>query len=533
MNYPLLSHSQAKELAEQAIELSAIELKSRHTKDWIAEYQIFYRPLGQRASREQLIDLRDKICDIANRYGFPNNKLSEEQGRDFDSEVEEILFQELEISLVHAAEERFWAFMSNVLMPDIVRWRFLNNSGQTSIDRFLTSRRNQRNTFGRLWWRRACFKESSGTAWHHRLLEDEVVGILERPSFTTSARVCQNLARSIYEANQARSSEISRRVMVREGIKRVRRLASFVVLEAMTDGELSAIFQHCFGIRAQESTGQNKSEILKVSLIELKQGQPTGMKYTGEPPLVVGRQDFSTGKVDIDLSACEGSQYISRRQARFMVENAVLVLENLSETNVTRIDRDGIFEVSKVELQDGDRIIFGNTTFLYNIVTPSSAGQTEVKNQVQIRAKLEICVLDSVGELPQKSGLNWGWANGRQRNRFEAYIKLPSTMKKDAERVFGSATPGTTFIARTHDGKRMEMCLEGMSAQGRDLAKQISCRGDKSLLGRWIVQDCLKLTEERPISVDDLETYGRNYFKFERLEEEENGRPVVLLDFSV
>ncbi len=149
---------------------------------------------------------------------------------------------------------------------------------------------------------------------------------------------------------------------------------------------------------------------------------------------------------------------------------------------------------------------------------------------------IEISLL-SKGDVPPKSGLNWGWAKPRpnedQRNRYSAYIRFPNTIIDQAKYVFGSVAPGTKFLAYTHDGKILNLMLEGSASyRGDTVAKQISTTGDKSALGRWMIVDCLGITDVRPVTLADLQRYGRTTVEFYRMDISKDGLPMVYIDFS-
>lgn len=145
---------------------------------------------------------------------------------------------------------------------------------------------------------------------------------------------------------------------------------------------------------------------------------------------------------------------------------------------------------------------------------------------------VSISLLDRYGQIPAFSGLNWGLAAGRPRDRYECYIRFPTSVHEVGEVIFGSNKKGTKFVARTHDGKTLYLRLEGNSRAGRPEAKQISTDGDKSALGRWMIIDCLGIKDGRAVTSEDLERYGRTTVEFYRTGTLDDGRAVVYLDFA-
>lgn len=146
-------------------------------------------------------------------------------------------------------------------------------------------------------------------------------------------------------------------------------------------------------------------------------------------------------------------------------------------------------------------------------------------------AKLALSLLSSrTGDVPKGAGLNWWNGGGRARDPNEAYIALSVAALEHAEEVFGSVRPGTRILARTDDGERLELVLEGTQRGGA--AKQISTLGDKRRLGRWLLRRRLGLAEGELVTREILKAYGRTDVEFTRIGTEGGVIPVVLMDFA-
>lgn len=150
----------------------------------------------------------------------------------------------------------------------------------------------------------------------------------------------------------------------------------------------------------------------------------------------------------------------------------------------------------------------------------------------QMTSGISISLLDRKGEVPPQSGLNWGLAGGRVRDRFECYIRFPKSVHDVARYVFGSVNKRTQVVAKTHDGRSFTLVLEGNSSAGEDAAKQISTLGDKSILGKWMIVDCMGIRNGGPVTARDLAQYGRQSVDFFRIGTTETGLAIVYLDFS-
>jgi hypothetical protein len=87
-----------------------------------------------------------------------------------------------------------------------------------------------------------------------RLGEDELVQITERPSLAGSARLASQLADSFLEAN-LRYPSLSRSILMRDSMKRIRRLAAFVDFDALEDDGLVDLVDDVFETSARVTSG--------------------------------------------------------------------------------------------------------------------------------------------------------------------------------------------------------------------------------------------------------------------------------------
>ncbi len=148
---------------------------------------------------------------------------------------------------------------------------------------------------------------------------------------------------------------------------------------------------------------------------------------------------------------------------------------------------------------------------LANSVIPGSV-------EWEIPAKrVTISFLDRYGNLPQRSGLNWGQRPDQNREPNQAYLSI----KKDV-RDKGFLPPlSETFTLITDDKKSIDCCV---AQQGR---KAIHSTFDNSEIGKYI-RNRIGIKLGNSISTKDLEKYGRTDFTIEKLDEE-----TFLLDLSV
>lgn len=128
---------------------------------------------------------------------------------------------------------------------------------------------------------------------------------------------------------------------------------------------------------------------------------------------------------------------------------------------------------------------------------------------------VSLSLLQANGEIHQKSGLNWGQRDGRDRN--QAYIPVPSNVARA-----GFFPPrGVHFTMITDDGEAFDCAI----AQDGD--KAIESTESNAILGRYF-RDRLGVASGTFVSKQDVEAYGRTNVVIYRLDDE-----TFYMDFSV
>lgn len=252
--FPQLPSPIAKQLGAQAASQSVVDLSRGARTDHAA--MIFTPVGGARVAPESLEQLRNAVVEIAEGFGYPviPNK---ENAAKFDAVASVALFKLVSISAAEASKPGVWDFLSCVLLPDLVRWRFHSVGGPTSQERFIAGRRN---TFQRLWWR--AYHVTHGQvltdAELGRLLldmdEDELVQLMERPTLAGIYGLSAVVAKGLLAA--ARETSLPRRLLMREGQKRLLRLSSFVSLDVISADEASVMVGRIFAEVVAAATAQ-------------------------------------------------------------------------------------------------------------------------------------------------------------------------------------------------------------------------------------------------------------------------------------
>lgn len=130
--------------------------------------------------------------------------------------------------------------------------------------------------------------------------------------------------------------------------------------------------------------------------------------------------------------------------------------------------------------------------------------------------KITTSLLASSGNLPQRSGLNWGQRPEYSRNPNQAYIRLPAAIYRTD--FFPEITKHFTVL--TDDGNIM------ICARAQANGKAIHTPQDNSILGEYF-RNRLGLSYGSPVSKKDLLKYGRTDIDFFRIDEE-----TYFMDFS-
>ncbi|UFS96413.1 DUF6339 family protein [Nocardia huaxiensis] len=235
--YPRLLKPRARDLAEEYRTLQIPELTARAALS--DESAVYVATGGARAQGDKLRQIRELVVSLAEASGYPNAPTSGEASS-FDLAVAEHLHREMHLAPAEASATDVWAFQSLVLMPDIAQWRF---PGKDSSDRAYRERirgsRLDRHVFGRLWWRAQLVyapAESNPYAALKVLGEAAFDQIYARRS---SLGASPHLVKSILRVwNSLDLRGLTERDVLRDFLKRLLRLAPFVVFDAIDEASL-------------------------------------------------------------------------------------------------------------------------------------------------------------------------------------------------------------------------------------------------------------------------------------------------------
>ncbi|MEU9507130.1 hypothetical protein AB0D32_12705 [Micromonospora sp. NPDC048170] len=244
--YPRLDSAAADELIRNhaSLEIEAIAALAATSHPRVS----WYETATSRVSENQLRELRLVILDIARDEGYPVPTPRRYAG--FDQRVSPELLRRMNILPADASHPGVWMFISLVLLPDVAVWRW---AADRHRDRF--TGRQHRDTFRRLWSRAYAVGEHAAA----QLLEDEFTGIMERTSIAGDPRVAKAVAAAHLSA-VAEELPVSRTDLLREAMKRIRRMSVVVHFPALDGAQLQRLLEEVYrdtleaiGSRAQSS----------------------------------------------------------------------------------------------------------------------------------------------------------------------------------------------------------------------------------------------------------------------------------------
>jgi len=260
--YPRLPIVVARDMARKSVTKSTDELRQESSNKHSA---VIYAPTGgNRVTDFHLSKIQEAIRNSAENLGYPE-RLNDPNRRTFDAESGYILHDKMDISPADASSPGVWMFMGCVLLPDIVRWRFPGSAPnwETSEERFLSGNRAGRNTFGRVWWRAYTLYQEDKTQQYELLYalgEDELVQIMERPNIAGSRTLSKQVCISLKNASD-RYKNVSRSELLRDAMKRLRRLLSVVSFDAVDENVLGKLVDDTFITSVKALTGANRTVV--------------------------------------------------------------------------------------------------------------------------------------------------------------------------------------------------------------------------------------------------------------------------------
>lgn len=218
--------------AAEAVELSGLSHPSAY----------YYATAAQTVSEQQLQAFRDEATAVAFSLGFPE-KLNTLRARQLDQRLARILSENLDLIPAEAANKEVWNFLTLVLLPDIAKWRYPNDTKKPDYDRWLGGNRN---VIRKLWWREAVL----GHELNSQIGEDEAVGIMERPMLSGNASMAREMVKALLQAEKEFPGT-ARSELLRAGAVNLRRYMPFTAFEMLPEDKLGEFVLQVFRTSSQ------------------------------------------------------------------------------------------------------------------------------------------------------------------------------------------------------------------------------------------------------------------------------------------
>lgn len=135
---------------------------------------------------------------------------------------------------------------------------------------------------------------------------------------------------------------------------------------------------------------------------------------------------------------------------------------------------------------------------------------------IEDNVSVRISLLSRNGELPARSGLNWGQRPEHNRDANQAYLSIRGSARKEGF----LPEKGFTFTLLTDDNQTLDCTVQ------QDGRKAISTTNDNSELGVYF-RKRLGVPSKKIVYKKDLENYGRTDFLLKKINDE-----TFFLDFS-
>lgn len=156
---------------------------------------------------------------------------------------------DLSIPLGEAIRPETWAWLCTVLVPDVVRWRWVRSDDTVTVERFAGPL--YRNALGRLWY--AAVALDRGKEHPERWLfvdslgADQQVSLLERPSLAANASVCAAVGESWLQW----SERPQREKLFREAMKVLLVRGAICRLDVLSEQDLAQVVNDAFALTAR------------------------------------------------------------------------------------------------------------------------------------------------------------------------------------------------------------------------------------------------------------------------------------------
>lgn len=243
--WPRMSRNQAEEV------FSEVHLDSG-PKIELGTTQYDFDGIGARANRNDLLEIRDELLDIASQFGFkarhgyqqvsyPDRETARSIDRAFVTRFHDLT----PMRWAEAGSREVWSWFALALLPDLTHWRWKaavarkagSREGEWYKPRWIGSDLT-RHTWARYWWRAVQFEAAPELLME--LNEHDLNHLLERAdTLGANPGLMVSFGRQLLDLNEAFSGDdsVSRRDIFDDSTRRMLRRLAFVDDVALDEEE--------------------------------------------------------------------------------------------------------------------------------------------------------------------------------------------------------------------------------------------------------------------------------------------------------
>lgn len=227
--WPRISRSIAETIYQEEV------AKGKVPPATMSHAQMTFGPTGGRVTTREIERFRSGVLEVATRFGFGSQDGVGSAGTSFDREVAAIVRRDLSMTWEEAGQSGVWSMVSLMVLPDVTYWRWSSDRGNPSTKERWICVDPTRHAWGRLWWQETMCHDRPGLL--EKFNESELNQFFERTSFTRHREFF------IYflEAVVPFLDILSRRELIRDVAKRMRRRLAFIDTFSLTNVELKAL----------------------------------------------------------------------------------------------------------------------------------------------------------------------------------------------------------------------------------------------------------------------------------------------------
>lgn len=237
--YPRINNKTALDIYNEISGRTVLQLRSGAANTHPEEY--FASTGGNRISKEEINQIALTVRELAAEHGYPD-KVGSNDNSAFDEALSRWFAEKLQIIDGEGVRPETWSFISLVILPDVVKWRFQNFHYKRCLG-------GRRNCFQRLWQRGKIFDlgEQSDDRWVivSNLTEDAFVSIIERPSISENRALARAIGLSWIESLSKVGSG-SMEKLNRNAIRGLRAKFTLYDFDSLGSEELNRLVKGCY-----------------------------------------------------------------------------------------------------------------------------------------------------------------------------------------------------------------------------------------------------------------------------------------------